>query len=163
MIQIHQDLSNSCEWTCQGLAKVRMYEHQSNHVVPEKFTVFSLIWIFGQKLVSKSEYTRFESDFLPYALLQFRSLPNYELRNSKWTLNVQRTGKVPEIFQVPEWDLLVIFVLDIHRKKPKPWKMLGLEFHIRQLWKSRLARHLGTGELHLGKIRLVTNWTILDP
>ena len=108
-------------------------------------------------------YTCFESDFLPYALLQFRSLSNYELRNSKWTLNVQRTGKVPEIFQVPEWDLLVIFVLDIHRKKPKPWKMLGLEFHIRQLWKSRLARHLGTGELHLGKIRLVTNWTILDP
>ena len=121
--------------------------------------IFSWNWIFGQKWWC----TRFESDFLPYALLQFRSLSNYELRNSKWTLNVQRTGKVPEIFQVPEWDLLVIFVLDIHRKKPKPWKMLGLEFHIRQLWKSRLARHLGTGELHLGKIRLVTNWTILDP
>ena len=85
------------------------------------------------------------------------------LRNSKWTLNVQRTGKVPEIFQVPEWDLLVIFVLDIHRKKPKQWKKLVLGFHTPQLWKSRLATHLGTCELHLGKIRLVTNWTILHP
>ena len=63
---------------------------------------------------------------------------------------------------IPESNLPAIFLIGIHRKMLRQWKMPALEFPFPRLWQLRPSRLPGNHGRHHGKNRPGGGWTIPD-